>query len=131
MMGKIEVALYQPHALDFWHLVIFREIEGAIMVFVPIATEHGVVWNWEEYPEGEVPPPSLMIPRTMTMQGVMVQLASALKSNGFEAPGRDSDEKELRATQAHLGDMQKIVFEFDSVKLRRDIPFVSEEEPNA
>jgi len=144
MMGKIEVALYQPHGFDRWNLVIFRELEdGRVMVFGPTVVEdRGVVWSWEEVAEGDVPPPSLMIPRKLDRQvgggGLMQEIAATLKREGFEAPGRDSDEKELKAVKEHLDDMQKIIFEFDLIELKRETAFepvvvnkVREEEPDA
>lgn len=122
---KTQVAVYSPNALQMTHIVIFQELDdGSLRVFVPVAQEDGsVVWRWEDSPPGQAPSPSLIIPRMLDTQGgILQQLTERLAEQGIWPKHLDAKVEEVKRLEAHLSDLQRLVFDGDWVELQRGRP---------
>lgn len=134
MIGNVNCSILQMHNLTAAVVVFWRDMEGGVASFEPLAVEDGTVqYGWKEYDEGAVPQGAFRIPMPFARLGVIQQLVDEIaKEFKVVASGMQEAKSKEQAVQAHLEDLQKLLFTSDWIELQRgDVKIVKEERDDA
>ncbi len=129
MIGNVNCSVLQMHGLSSSVVVFWRDVDGGVASFEPLAVEDGTVqYGWKEYDEGALPQGAFRIPMQFARLGVLQQLVDEIAKE-FKVVASEIQEAKSKeqAVQAHLEDLQKLLFTSDWIELQRgDVKMMKE-----
>jgi len=128
MIGEINVTLFKSMEMSSTIVVFWKAVEEGISSFEPEIREEKVIWTWVDYSEGVTPRGAFKIPTSFERLGLLQKLADELDEKfKVRATSTEGVPSKLEATQYHLEDMRKILFDFNWIELQRGEPIEKEE----
>lgn len=126
MRRDIHVKVVQGMTFDGVDIFFYQDTEDGFAVLHQYLDENGNCdYRWDEYDEiGSLPPATFRIPGILARRGGIQNLVDAIYDiTGIRASDReDLTESAIKARDAHLEDLRRILFNFDWVELQRGEP---------